>query len=209
MTFVRNLKKGFSLMEVICVMIIISIVSSITLPAINSFHSSERVKAEADILVSYIRQARYQAIQSNRPNRIIFDDEDSNFFKVQTLIDDEPFAGIDSFTDSGGYDSNKWVSIADSEEIEINSSVEVDINSFQTNGSSFDRALYFSPDGYLYVVTSATSPTVHKMTEQRLVFRYGSAALAVDLNALGVISSRAYARNENENEDEEDANIIW
>lgn len=193
-------------MEVICVMIIISIVSSITLPAINNFYSSERIKAEADILVSYIRQAKYQAMQDNRPNRIIFDSDDSNFFKVQTLIETVAFTGPNSLAGNMPYDNQNWVSIADSEEIEINSSVEADINSLQ----SFGFAIYFLPDGYLYIIDSSTTPhTVKKMTEHRLIFRYGNAALVVDLNALGVISSSAYARSENEGDDEEDNNITW
>ena len=81
----RESKLGFTFVEVMCVMIIISIVSSIALPAIGNFHSAERCKAEASILVSYIRQAKYQAMQENSLNRIIFlkDGDYGTAFKVQ------------------------------------------------------------------------------------------------------------------------------
>ena len=66
-------KKAMTLIEIMCVLVIISIVTSITLPSINNFRSSERCKAEASVLVSCIRQAKYQALQDNCLNRIILD----------------------------------------------------------------------------------------------------------------------------------------
>ena len=71
-------KKAMTLIEIMCVLVIISIVTSITLPSINNFRSSERCKAEASVLVSCIRQAKYQALQDNCLNRIILDYDEEN-----------------------------------------------------------------------------------------------------------------------------------
>ena len=138
-------KQGFTVIEIMCVLIIISIVSSIALPAINNFHSSDRCKAEASVLVSYIRQAKYQALQDNCLNRLIFspenDSDNGNVFKIQKyefknvtnpFSFDEIINGEVDDVDAYDYDGEYWVSIADTEEVEINSSVEVDTSSLST-----------------------------------------------------------------------------
>ncbi len=138
-------KQGFTVIEIMCVLIIISIVSSIALPAINNFHSSDRCKAEASVLVSYIRQAKYQALQDNCLNRLIFspenDSDTGNVFKIQKyefknvtnpFSFDEIINGEVDDVDAYDYDGEYWVSIADTEEVEINSSVEVDTSSLST-----------------------------------------------------------------------------
>ena len=202
-TLNRANKQGFTFVEVMCVMIIISIVSSIALPAINNFHSADRCKAEASVLVSCIRQAKYQAMQDNCLNRIIFlkDGTSASSFKVQKFDPDtettKTFDTIiqeDSHTTSGGasgsqasYDSNDWKTIADEDEIEFNSSVDVDLTQL---GSI--TTFYFKPDGYIYYFNS----TIQILHEQRIIFKYGSSAVAVDINALGVISSEAVATDE-------------
>ena len=207
-------KQGFTVIEIMCVLIIISIVSSIALPAINNFHSSDRCKAEASVFVSYIRQAKYQAMQDNRLKRLIFSPENEgdtgNVFKVQTLyageVEDvysdteqsfiiypDPVITGDDSNYTLDYDSSNWVTIADTEEIEINSSVEVDLASLTLPiNDNNDIAIYFKPDGFLYDSQN------QKISEQRIVFRYGSSAVAVDVNALGVISSEAIPNEEDD-----------
>ncbi len=203
----RTSRQGFTFVEVMCVMIIISIVSSIALPAINNFHSSERCKAEASVLVSYIRQAKYQAMQDNCLNRIAFlkDGDTATAFKVQkyekedslsnlaTNISSAILADKNYTQDESLYNAQYWESIADTEELEFNSSVEVDLALFSP------RALYFMPDGYIYDTNNA------KITEQRIIFKYGSSAVAVDINALGVISSEAIPVEEENFDNDEGA----
>ena len=187
-------KHGFTIVEVMCVLVIISIVSSIAMPAINNFHSAERCKAEASVLVSYIRQAKYQAMQDNCVNRLIFSPEGSAF-KIQKydpepesnaafndiITKDELSSEIHSQSDRYGLDD--WKSIADEEEILINSSVEVEFSNYLNT----IHAIYFKPDGYIYCYDSG----VQILPEERILFKYGSSAVAVDINALGVISSEA------------------
>lgn len=194
-------KQGFTVVEIMCVLVIISIVSSIAMPAISNFHSAERCKAEASVLVSYIRQAKYQALQDNCLNRLIFlkDGDSASAFKVQKfeLLDDngnEKTYVIEEVLEKessySSYDSISWVSIADEDEILFNSSVEVDLSNCP---NLID--IYFKPDGFLY------TPDNEKISEQRILFKYGSSAVAVDINALGVISSEAVPNDDDANED--------
>ena len=221
-------KQGFTVIEIMCVLIIISIVSSIALPAINNFHSSDRCKAEASVLVSYIRQAKYQALQDNCLNRLIFspenDSDNGNVFKIQKyefqnvtnpFSFDEIINGEVDDVDAYDYDGEYWVSIADTEEVEINSSVEVDTSSLSTLPTITDgstgtdkelKVIYFKPDGFLYDANN------EMISEQRIVFKYGSSAVAVDVNAIGVISSEAipieeedFDDNEGKEEDEDES----
>ena len=207
-SFNRANKRGFTVIEIMCVMIIISIVSSIAMPAINNFHSSERCKAEASVLVSYIRQAKYQAMQDNCINRLIFSPE-GGAFKIQKY--DPETESNDTFdsiitnksetaatNQSDRYNLDDWKSIADEEEILFNSSVEVEFSSFLNT----IHAIYFKPDGYIYCYNSG----IQILPEERILFKYGSSAVAVDINALGVISSEAIPVEENDfdNENEED-----
>jgi prepilin-type N-terminal cleavage/methylation domain-containing protein len=206
----RTSRQGFTFVEVMCVMIIISIVSSIALPAINNFHSSERCKAEASILVSYIRQAKYQAMQENSLNRIIFlkDGIYGTAFKVQKYnnVDDEGndlnyLQNVDQKIEANqdNYnEENNWNTIADIDEIEFNSSVEVDLSQL----GSLD-AIYFKPDGFIYTKDTSTFQSSNKnsaikIPEYSIYFKYGSSAVAVNINALGVISSEAIPNEEDD-----------
>ncbi len=210
-------RHGFTLMEVMACMIIISIVSSITLPAIDNFHSSDRVKADAQLLVSAIRHAKYTALQDNVLIRIIFN-EDGSCFKEQLFIDegDEENEGATTTdmstlisndyanllaekSESDYEDGYYWASIGDTEETEFSSGTEVDLSDFSS--TIVNQVLYFKPDGYIY--TSGDQ----KCSELRVIFKRGGAALAVDINALGVIASEAFSRNDDDEYADED--IEW
>lgn len=199
-------KQGFTVIEIMCVLIIISIVSSIAMPAINNFHSAERCKAEASVLVSYIRQAKYQAMQDNCINRLIFSPE-GGAFKIQKY--DPETESNDTFDDiiikkseqangaEARYGQDDWKSIADEEEILFNSSVEVEFSSYFNT----INAIYFKPDGYIYCYNG----NIQILPEERILFKYGSSAVAVDINALGVISSEAIPVEENDFDNENEA----
>ncbi len=207
--YLKN-KQGYTVIEVMCVLIIISIVTSIALPSINNFYSSERCKAEASILVDYIRQAKYQAIQENSLNRIIFNEEDGAY-KVQTYDSESSYvmnSQIKSNSDISitDYNDDDWASIADEEEIEFNPVLEVDVKAF-TDSTNHYGAIYFKPDGYIYV---SDGTNVSLLSEKRITIKYGNAAIAIDVNALGVISSEVLPNDEDGNEnyfdDEYDTN---
>ena len=208
-TIKMNNRHGFTMVEIICVIIIIGIVSSITLPAIDNFRSGDRCKAEASVLVSYIRQAKYQAMQDNSLIRVIFDVDSGVFstFKVQMF---EPSSGnkltgkdideiVEKYSNSlyskDGDGAGEWVSIADSEEVEFSSSTEVAFKDWNNKNT-----IFFKPDGYLYASRN------DMISEQRIIVKYGSSAVAVDVNALGVIGSEAMATDEGDDYFDDDYN---
>lgn len=221
MTTTKN-RRGFTLMEVMACMVIISIVSSITLPAINNFRSSDRVKAEAQLLVSAIRHAKYTALQDNVLIRIIFN-QDGSCFKEQLFTADgteenegalsstveeiilNDYANILAEKDSSNYEYGyDWSTLGDTEETEFNPSTEVDISDFLGLGGvigDVGGVLYFKPDGYIYTDAG------NKISEIRIIFKHGNSALAVDINALGVIASEAFLRTDDD--DYEDEDIEW
>lgn len=195
-------------MEIMVSMLIISVVSSVTLPAIDNFHSADRVKTDAQLLVSAIRHAKYTALQDNVLIRIVFN-SDGSCFKEQiytgSKTDKNSVIKTDSIhTDTSKYElDSEWSSISDTEETEFNPSTEIDFNEFFKEIST--KVIYFKPDGYIYY---NKPPSVLKIPEERLIFKYGNAAIAVDINSLGIISSESFARNEDdEYEDGED--IEW
>lgn len=202
-----NNRQGFTLLEIMACMVIISIVSSITLPAINNFRSSDRVKADGQLLVSAVRHAKYTALQDNVLIRIIFKD-DGSFFKEQlytykthvnedgTLNNIKSINSIindDNIPYEEANDSGTWTSISDPEETEFSSDTDVDIKELNEYGYT----LYFKPDGYIYVDNNG----VEKLSEVRVVFKHGSSVLAVDINSLGVLSSEAFTREDDDEDD--------
>ncbi len=189
-------RKAFTFFEVIYVMIIISVVTSITLPAINNFHSSDRCKADASLFVNSVRLAKYSAMQDNDLNRIIFNIEDNicNGFKVQRYEGEEDMDSVMDAVQSYDAGDNVWSTISDEEEVEFNPSTEVNLS----NSGLPTNTIFFKPDGYIY---AKYSDGVKYLLEHEIVFKYGNAAIAVDINAIGVISSEAIAQNEDENED--------
>jgi hypothetical protein len=138
-------------------------------------------------------------LQDNCLNRLIFSKEGSsaNAFKIQRYDPDSSTnSTFETIIQADEHDNNRyinddWKTIADEDEIVFNSSVEVDLSK-----CSSINAIYFKPDGFLYCFDNS----VKKLTsEQTIVFRYGSSAVAVDINALGVISSEAIPNEEDEN----------
>ena len=85
-----------------------------------------------------------------------------------------------------------WESVADTDEIEFNPSIEIEFNPSLATESKEIKVIYFKPDGYLY------SSSTQLLSENNIVFKYGSAGVEVQINALGVISSEAISE-ENSN----------
>lgn len=180
------------MMEIMTVMAIISIVSSVVLPSVNSFFAGMRVKAAAEIFVQSIRQAKYRAIQQQGVHRIIFS-PDRTYFKVQCYGGDLEGSGLNSSTSGTAmekeYDSIQWESIADTEEVELDAGLAVNLE------TGFPDIIYFWIDGTLVVDTTATLSDVSRapIGELNVAFVYGSAAIKVLINSIGVLSSESYA----------------
>lgn len=182
-------KQGMTMVEMIAVILIISVVTAIALPAVDNFRSSERCKAEASKLVDSIRQAKYLAMQDNTLIRIAFS-PDGDAYKVQRYEGNESTyhdairAEHTGASDLLRYnlDDNYWASLTDEDEISVDSSLEIEIPS-----SLVGNCIYFKPDGYAYYWDASSKEL--QIPEQIVKFKYGSSAIAVEINYFGVISS--------------------
>ena len=89
-------------------------------------------------------------------------------------------------------DSTKWDSMSDEYEVTIDPNVEVDLSDFNCH----DKTIYFKPDGYIYEHDGNAGDTETMIAEQKIIFKYGNAAIAVYINAMGVLSSEILPNNE-------------
>ncbi len=190
---------GFSMMEVMAVMAIISIVTGMVLPAVNNFNSGMRVTAAAEIFVQSIRQAKYRAMQEQGVHRLIFN-SDRSYYKIQTYTGDIEGSPLEKSTArttamESDYDSIDWESITDTDEIELDSGVTVNFE------AGFPAIVYFWVDGTLVKDTThlLTDGNRTPIGESTVSFVYGSAAIRVVINALGVLSSEAYNADDDTN----------
>lgn len=203
-----NIRAAFTLMEVMTAMAIISIVTSVVLPGINNFYSSTRVKAAAETFVAAVRLGKYRAMQEASVHRIIFN-ADRTAFKIQTYVpDDEDYSGAllkssQEVDPTLPYDSEEWASVEDTEEIEIDSNVEIHL-------SNFKNPTYFWPNGYLIwdaLNDPMTEVAKAPIPEGFVTFVYGSSAIRVVINSIGILSSEAYQVDEDTNYDND--GVLW
>lgn len=64
-------KRAFTLIEILAVLVLISIASSVILPDVNGFFSSERCKGEAERFIQGIRLAKYSAMQTQNMHFLV------------------------------------------------------------------------------------------------------------------------------------------
>lgn len=203
----NDIKSGYTLMEVLTGLVIISIVSSIVLPGMANFYSGIQVKAEAEIFVQNVRLARYKAIGEQAVYRIIFDTDPSvmipSAYRVQThtFFDDPPIGTYDASTyDDGNYDSPYWFDAIEAGEIIFETGTEVKTN--------LPRTLYFWPNGQIRKGPDINNPgllTNDTIAECYIAFGYGSSGIRVIVNPMGVFSSESYAVDELDDETE----VLW
>jgi len=160
--------------------------------------------------------AKYRAMSEQGVHRLIFS-SDKMYYKIQSYVGDSDLnmglssstAGIDFLYDTNhdaSYSSFKWETIADTEEIEIDPGIEIRFD------GTFPKVLYFWPSGTL--VQHDTGTDAHKLNglqqpigEIVVSFIYGSAAIRVMVNALGVFSSESYAADEDT--DMTNDEVLW
>ena len=170
--------KAFTFVEITVVVCIIAVVSSVAMPAIDNFMSSQRVSAEGEYFVSGVRMARYKAMQENALHRLVFDEDDNgnvSGYKIQIYAkydddnkeiwndyDDgdtykeynETSSNVDLKNIEIGYNNTYWKSILEYDEILISS----DITTTHTKTDNpcsppGSNTIYFYPNGYLVKAT--------------------------------------------------------
>ena len=81
--------QGFTFMEVVIVILILGIITTLAVPAMNDFFTTETITAAADALVSAIYFARTSAIATGADHGVVFD-AGSNSFRVMRAIGSPP-----------------------------------------------------------------------------------------------------------------------
>ena len=179
-------KIGFTAVEILVVVMIISIMSSIILPPYNSFQATEQAFAAASSLVSDSRFARFHAIEYQTYTRIDFSSYSDGWY-VQELCDSitgEPVVGepIASYT---------WKTILDVDMRELDPMVTINFS------PDPPPTIYYRPDGVLVSDARFDSPPIG-VTKATFVYDQNEDAQGaeVQLTPAGIIESRAYYRED-------------
>lgn len=207
-------KVGFTFIEVLTALVIISIVSSIALPSLDNFFSSTRVEANAESFTSCLRKAKYSAIQQQALHRIIFH-PDENEYKVQAYIPDIEL-GFPHSSDTNvslladahdEYESLDWTSITDEDFCCVDSGVTI------YKSSCLPQIIFIRPNGNFYYDSVADNEfngsDISPLPECMVTFNYGEAAIKVLLNSFGLISSEAYHKDEDDDFENDASLVLW
>ena len=190
-------RKAFTIMEVLVVLMIVSIMSSIIMPTYSGFQATEQAFAEAAKLVADFRMARYRSIEYQCYNSLRFSSGGDGWF-VEELYDigtSEPVDGEPALLPSHPNWSTtyEWKTIIGEEMREINP--EITINFAPDPPPIF----YFRPDGVL-----VESPTFNAapVGVTKIEFFFGdidpalSQGAVINLTPAGTVESRAYDRED-------------
>ena len=204
--------KAFTLIEIVTVIMLISIVLGVALPAIGNMFSSQAVSFEASNFVETIRQGRYRAMETQAVHRLIFSD-DWTAYKLETDTcqdSDTPTTETDTdSTEDNNYETpshpDRWQSVLDSDEYEINPDVDF-IRTADT-----PKCIFFMPDGTIVTRLDTTKlvseSNSYPLGETKISFIYGESAITILYGYLGVISSGAY--HADDDEDLTNDNVDW
>jgi len=77
----NNKMSGFTLLEMLVALFIISIVFAVGIMRFGSFASNHQLKEQAEEIQQIIKAQKLQALESGTPRRIIFDNKD---YKIQS-----------------------------------------------------------------------------------------------------------------------------
>ena len=83
------MKKGFSLIEVIVVLVILSLSIALVAPSLSRFSSTAELKATTKKLSAILRYYRSEAIHRGRVYHVLFD-SDLNEVRIQPVLLTEP-----------------------------------------------------------------------------------------------------------------------
>lgn len=168
-------------MEIMVVVCILAVVASIALPSITSFHASQQASAAAKAFLSDVRRARYEAIRTGTPHRILLTQLSvANRYKVEMLnLDIETGITLADFNNA-----SNWVSILDTDSAEIDPKVTISLADPST--------IYFTPEGRAtdnWILGATPVPMVPRLVH----FCFGDAAtMTIHLTTAGGLSSTEF-----------------
>lgn len=98
-----NAESGFSLMEIMVVLAIIAVLSSISMPALRGFAATRRLKTSARAIVDTLGFARDMAITENNTHLVVFDIDGNRYWLAssETFDIQNPAASAGRTTNSG------------------------------------------------------------------------------------------------------------
>ncbi len=105
--FYRSEPRGFTLIEVVIVVLILGIVATVAVPGMNDFFTEEKINAAADSVVTAVYYARNMSITTGVNHRVTFDtDLDSFSVEIYTggTPPDETFATVENPLTKRDYD---------------------------------------------------------------------------------------------------------
>lgn len=170
---------GTTLMELLMIILVISVMSSLAFPTVDSFYSNDQVTAAASNLTSDIRYARGYAIDNQCYIRLRFLSDGSGWAVEEAWDNVGDTSLLTEPTESHLY----WESILDEYEREILPSVSMEFE------PASPPVIYFSPDGLLRAQIGFSGAPIRRVLVK---FFFGNAEAAVDLSPAGAIESQAW-----------------
>lgn len=182
MVFSPGNGRGYTFMEILTVIMVIAVLATITVPAVDNFNSGQRVAAEAMLFIQDVRLGRNLAVESQVYHRINFKADGTYTVDQYDNPSWTHLGAVEDSTADALPGSTNWTNVLEEPYREFSPEV------------TFQRPVYYStiffrPDGML---VSNPSESGMPIADTVATFTYGAATLQVCLNSTGVFASEEY-----------------
>ena len=132
-TYKKSKNSGFTLLEVMVVVGIISVVIGIAVPNIISWLPKYRLKSAARDIISFMQEVKLEAIKTNTTREIIFDNSNSGTLKLNGGREIDLSSYLSGVSFGSGSAVNNWDGDA------ITSSVTFHVNKLRFSASGMSN----------------------------------------------------------------------
>jgi type II secretion system protein H len=146
----RPRQSGFTLLELVLVMLIITIVLGMAAPSMRGWRRATNLKGAAEDFITVTRYARVQAVSSGSIHRVVLEPASGRYYV--TVQSGQNFVAMDSNLSSGTVPSDFHAQWADQQ------SAERGYVEFQPNGRAQAARVRFSSDFGEQVEVECASP---------------------------------------------------